>query len=499
MSILKNKKIVLGVTGSIAAYKSPLLVRELVKAGAAVNVVMTASSTQFVTPLVMENLSKNPVAIEMFQESIQSGGAWHIQLAHWCDLMAVIPCSATTLAKMANGICDSALVTVATALPQEVPLVIAPAMDSTMWLNPATQRNVNTLKHDGAIIIPPAEGELASGLTGPGRLPEIDVLMKFIWDALQFNTSVKKDVHSSHKNIDIQSHGADKEIPIEEEKPDNDGIEIIVEKKKDKQKPYEEALKEALEKPIQSLEDALDKDKWNAEFEFSQMKDKEEGIEPETNKLSGKKILITAGPTVEKIDDVRYISNHSSGKMGYALALAAKEAGADVTLVSGPVNISSPDGIKTVNVESAKEMYDSVMKEFPEIDIAILSAAVSDYTPKEVYDGKLKKMDVGKNMNIELESTIDILATLGSAKKENQKVIGFALESANEIENGWKKLKAKNADMIVVNSANKPQSGFGGDENTITILTRDGKEQAYPPMSKLLCAGAILKKIAGIL
>lgn len=493
MSLLKNKKIVLGVTGSIAAYKSPLLVRELVKEGAAVNVVMTPSATNFATPLALENLSKNPVAVGMFDESVQAGGAWHIQLAHWCDLMIIAPCSATTLGKLAHGICDSALVAVATALPGDIPFIVSPAMDSTMWLNPATQRNAMTLENDGAIIIPPEEGELASGITGPGRMPEIDEIMKYISDSFDVETS------PDDPEIEITTENKKKDINKAEEKTGDDNtIEVIFEKKKETKKTYEQALREALDTPAYSLEDAVAKQKWDAELEFTKMKNEKDGAVPQTDIFKGKKVLITAGPTYEKIDDVRFIGNYSSGKMGYSLAGVASELGADVTLVSGPVNIKAPKGINVKNVESAEEMYDAVISEFDKSDYAILSAAVADYSPKNRVEGKIKKMDTGNNMSIELKSTKDILASLGKIKNEKQKLIGFALESSNEIENGWKKLQAKNCDMIVVNSANKPQSGFKGDDNTIMMLTTDGKQKNFGPAPKYFCARAIFDRLAEI-
>lgn len=471
MSItLKNRKIILGVTGSIAAYKAPLLVRELVRSGADVHCIMTPSAKNFVTPLTMANISRNPVLIEMFDESIQTQGAWHIQLAHSCDLMIVAPCSATTLGKIAAGICDNALVTLAIALPKDAPLVIAPAMDSSMWLHPSTQRNINTCERDGAIIIPPVEGELASGLMGPGRLPDVDVLMNYIIEVLE---------HQSHmKNYE----------PF---RPENLKFKFKTESEQ------QDRIKEALETPINTLDDAVQKDKWTTELEMTQLKDKHAGRTPEVQTYyKGKKVIITAGPTYEKIDDVRFIANHSSGKMGYALAKEARKLGADVTLICGPVTLITPAGVKRIDVVSAKEMYDVVLREFPTANIAILAAAVADFTPVDPKDGKIKKSDTGEHFVLEMNTTQDILATLGQQKKLDQKVIGFALESTNEIENGWKKLKEKNCDMIVVNSANQPHSGFRTDDNTITLLTTDGREDRYPPMSKELCGQMILYKIA---
>lgn len=395
--VLRNKKIIVGVTGSIAAYKSANLVRELKKAGAEVFVMMTPASANFITPLTLANLSRNPVSIEMFDKEAQRGGAWHIQLAHECDLMIIAPCSASTLSKLANGNCDNALVTVATALPRKTPLIIAPAMDSTMFLNPSTQRNIETLKNDGYIIIPPEDGDLSSGIVGPGRLPDIYILMSTIIKALR-----------------------------------SDG------------------------------------------------------------KLRKKTIMITAGPTVEKIDDVRFVSNFSTGLMGYSLAEAASDMGAKVILISGPTNLTPPDNVELIKVTSADEMYQAATTHFPKADISILSAAVADFTPEGVKKGKLKKDDFGEEMVLKLVKTKDILADLGSKKKGKQLLIGFALETDNLIDNAKKKLVNKNCDMIVLNEANKPNSGFGVQLNTITILSKDGSTKEYPPQSKYECAENIL-------
>ena len=449
---LKNKKIILGVTGSIAAYKSPLLVRELVKARAKVNVVLTPSATHFVSSLVLSNLSGNPVLSEMFESDNQTSGAWHIKLVHNCDAMIIAPCSATTIARIAIGLCDTALSTLAIALPRSIPLLISPAMDTSMWEHPATQKNVQILKDFGVIIIPPDEGELSSGLTGPGRMPEIAVLMEYL-----VNTFAER------MNIETESNQSKQIVP---------------------NLPFYQKIKEENEH--------------NAEFELAELKSNERFLAETGTFLKRKKILITAGPTYEKVDDVRFIGNYSSGKMGFALAEEANRAGAVVTLISGPVNLEQSKDIKRINVESASEMYNAVLKEFASCNIAILSAAVSDYTPSDKYPGKIKKLEAGDNINLSLKSTDDILLNLGNSKKPGQKLIGFALESANEISNGWKKLKTKNCNMIVVNSANKPRSGFKGDENTITILLRNGQQFSYVPMSKNRCAQEILKKIRDI-
>ncbi|MCX7736410.1 MAG: bifunctional phosphopantothenoylcysteine decarboxylase/phosphopantothenate synthase [Candidatus Kapabacteria bacterium] len=470
-NILKNKRIIVGITGSIAAYKIPYLVRELVKNEAIVNVVLTPSAKNFVTEITLANLSRNPVICEMFDLNAQKGGAWHIHLAHEADLMIIAPCSASTLSKLASGLCDNSLTTIATALPLNVPLLVAPAMDSTMFESPATQRNINILKSDGVIIIPPEEGELSSGLVGIGRLPEPDILLEKIIDVLEkWNYTDKKTFNEQ------KLEKATTETPNE------------------KDKNYEQRLKEALEKNIPSLADSVEKDKWSAELEFTNLKRKLSG-DKNYMSLAGKKVLISAGPTIEKIDDVRYISNFSSGKMGYALAEVAKDLGAEVLLVSGPVNITAPENVNLIKVTSAQEMFETILSNFSNYDIIIMSAAVADYTPAEKTEGKIKKKATGDKLILELKSTNDILAEIGKNKTNSQFLVGFALESENEIQNGWIKMKEKNCDMMVVNSANVPDSGFGSDDNTITVLRKDGKEISYQKLPKKICSLEIFKNI----
>jgi len=458
---LKNRKILLGVTGSIAAYKSAYLARELMKTGAEVRVVMTSSATQFISSLTFANLTKYPVAVEMFDDSAQQGGAWHIHLANWCDIMLIAPITASTLGKLANGICDNALVTVATALPRSKKLVVAPAMDSEMWLHPSTQRNIDILKSYGCNIIPPADGELSSGLTGPGRFPEIVDIISYIHDSLSdnFDDNVLND----------------------------NSIEVEVIKKK----PKEEDIL------INTIEDAVDKDEWSANLELSKLKDEINDIDK--NFLRGKKILITAGPTYEKIDDVRYISNHSSGKMGFALAEEAIKIGGEVTLIAGPVSLETPEGVIRINVKTASEMHQAVLSQYKEANIIIMAAAVADFTLEKPHSGKIKKDAQEQGMTLNLVPSVDILSELGKNKNEKQVLIGFALESENEMEYGRLKLEKKNCDMMVINSANKPKSGFGGDDNTITIITRSGQEKPYPPMPKTECATAIYNAVRTIL
>lgn len=479
---LENKKIILGITGSISAFKAPLIVRELIRKGAEVKVVMTPSACEFITALTLSNLTKNPVIVDMFDKNMQTKGAWHIELSHWCDAMLIAPCSATTIARIAYGMCDNALATIAIALPSDKPLIIAPAMDSTMFGSKQVQSNLALLANFGYIIIPPEEGELSSGLFGPGRLPETNVILDYLINALFNNKkSILNNSVNNEKSKANQQNNSDIIIEVKSKKKDN---EIKA-----------EDIERAVEKSVFTLQDAIDKDKWSAELEFSNLKRQILNIN-DTYKFSDKKILITAGPTVEKIDDVRYISNFSSGKMGFALAKIARALNAKVTLITGPVALLTPEGVERIDVQSAEEMFEAAAKQFENSDIAILSAAVADFTPSEKYSGKIKKSEVGEKMSLELKNTKDILAHLSKIKNDNQVVVGFALESKDEIENGWKKLKEKGCDIIVVNSATKSQSGFQGDYNTITILSRDGKQISFPPMTKEQCSIEILNSIA---
>ncbi|MBM4173281.1 MAG: bifunctional phosphopantothenoylcysteine decarboxylase/phosphopantothenate synthase [Ignavibacteria bacterium] len=418
---LQGKNIILGVSGSIAAYKAPMIVRELIKLGAEVRVVMTPSSEQFVSRTVLMNLSKHPVAVDMFEDEVQEGGSWHIHLAHWCDAMLIAPCSATSLARLATGFYDTALSIIACALPKEIPLLIAPAMDSDMWEHPAVLRNIEILKDDGAIIIDPAYGELASGIIGQGRLPEIQELMRQCCLALG--------------------------MPISDLSIDNEqGIE-------------------SHEEPLQS------------------------------KPLYSKHVLITAGPTYERIDDVRFIGNFSSGKMGFALAQQASQLGALVTLITGPVSLKTPIGtIRRLDIESARDMHDMVMKEIAGQDIIIMTAAVADFTPRVLHEGKIKKGEA-ESMQVDLVKTTDILAELGTIKQQGQMLIGFALESSHHIEYGIKKMTEKGCDMMIVNQANKPNSGFGGDMNTISIIDHSLQVKQFPSMTKHACAEAIFEHI----
>ena len=390
---LAGKHIIVGVTGSIAAYKSALLVRELVKAGAEVRVIMTASACEFITPLTLATLSGSDVVLDMFPQD-RSKGTWHIHLGVWADLMVIAPASANTIAKLAHGFADNALSSLALAV--RCPLVVAPAMDTDMYLHVATQDNIEILRTRGASIVEPESGELASGLTGPGRLPDTPVLMQ----AIETCAGVSGD-------------------------------------------------------------------------------------------LSGRRVLVTAGPTHEAIDPVRYIGNHSSGKMGFAVASAAARRGAEVTLVSGPTVLAAPQGVKRVDVESARQMYDAVMAVEAQMDICVLAAAVADFTLPAPAESKIKKENLGReNMTLELQRTPDILAQLG--KQKHGVLVGFALETDNMMENALRKLRGKNADIIVLNNPREEGAGFGTDTNIATIIHADESSEALSLMTKEQLADVIL-------
>ena len=391
--MLKGKKILLGITGSIAAYKSVFFVRLLVKAGAEVRVIMTEGAKDFVSPLTFGTLSKNKVYSELFDED---SWANHVKLGRWADVMIIAPASCNTLAKMSNGICDNLLLAV--YLSSKSPVVIAPAMDEDMWLHPATQKNINILKQNGAHFLPVNNGELASGLTGEGRMAEPEEMINF--------------------------------------------LEIFFEKK---------------------------------------------------TELKGKKALVTAGPTHEAIDPVRFISNHSSGKMGIAVANELNKRGADVQLILGPSTIKPDDQIKIKNVVSADEMYNECMRDFQTYDIIIMAAAVADYSPKKVSTQKIKKQS--EEFSLELMKTKDILFEAGKRKSSKQILVGFALETNNEKENALKKLAHKNADFIVLNSTNDEGAGFGLDTNQITIFDKNKKEYKFPAKSKKEVAVDIINTI----
>ena len=394
--MLKGKHIILGVTGSIAAYKAASLVRLLVKEGAEVKVVMTPLAKEFITPLTMATLSKNPILVDFYNPE---NGDWHshVALGLWADLYLIAPASANTIGKMAAGIADNLLLT--TYLSAKCPVVVAPAMDLDMYRHPATQRNLEVLRSYGNMIVEPESGELASGLVGKGRMEEPERIAEFV-------------------------------------------------------KEY-----------FQGRQD-----------------------------LQGKKVLVTAGPTYEKIDPVRFIGNYSSGKMGFALAEELAGRGAEVVLVAGPVDLSvRHPAIRRVDVESAAEMRDAAVAEFPKCDAAILSAAVADFTPKTRTDEKIKR---GKeDMRLELVPTHDIAADLGRMKRHGQVLAGFALETNDEENNALSKLRRKNFDFIVLNSLNDKGAGFGVDTNKVTIIDKEENKREYALKSKREVAGDIVDKL----
>ena len=398
MEILNGKHIVLGVTGSIAAYKAAYLVRLLIKKGAEVQVVMTPAAKEFITPLTLSTLTRKPVVSEFFD---RRDGSWnsHVDLGQWADAMLIAPCTASTLGKMASGVADNMLIT--TYFSMKAPVFIAPAMDLDMYSHPVTQRNIQTLTSIGNIFIEPASGELASQLVGKGRMQEPEVIVT--------------------------------------------------------------ALEEYFSKQAQ---------------------------------LSKKKVLITAGPTYEAIDPVRFIGNHSTGKMGFALAEECAARGADVTLIAGPVNLKTVHpGITRIDVTSAQQMYEAAMKHFPQSDAAILCAAVADFTPAEVAQSKIKRKG---EITLTLKPNPDIAASLGAIKRPDQRMVGFALETNDEFSNAQDKLERKNLDFIVLNSLRDEGAGFGYDTNKVTLIDRKGSEE-LPLQSKKDVAKAIISKLAGLL
>ncbi len=400
--MLKGKHILLGISGGIAAYKSALLVRDFVKAGADVQVVMTRNATQFVTPLTISTLSKREVIVEMFPSDAREPVAqWtkHIDLALWADIMLIAPATANTIAKIAHGYADDFLSTLVLAL--RCPLAVAPAMDVDMYLNETTQENIGTLRETGCHVINPEEGELASGLTGPGRLPEPSTLFAF-------------------------------------------------------------------------TESVLDK---------------------APGDLKGKRVLVTAGPTHEPIDPVRYVGNHSSGKMGFALANVAAQRGAEVTLICGPVSIKTPRNTRRINVQRAEEMQSAVEREYETSDIVIMAAAVADFSPVQASTSKIKRETLAEDrLILELKKNRDILKSLGSNKK-HQFLVGFALETDNGVENAMKKLQSKNLDMIVLNNPGEKGAGFGTDTNIVTVITPDGAVESLPKQSKFDVAHDIMNRV----
>lgn len=389
--VLKGKKILLGISGSIAAYKIPILVRLLMKEGADVQVIMTPAARDFVTPLTLSTLSKRPVFTEPFNPV---DGSWnsHVDMGNWADLMLIAPASATTLAKMANGIADNLLIT--TYLAAVCPVFFAPAMDLDMFQHPATQRNIQTLQSYGNHLIAPRDGELASGLCGAGRLEEPDAIVGVI----------------------------------------------------------------------------------RKFFEVPQS-------------LAGKKVLITAGPTVEPIDPVRFISNHSSGKMGYALAAEAVKRGAEVVLISGPVALEVPKGLTLRKVTSAQDMLQACTEEFESSHVVVMAAAVADYRPDKAETSKIKK--TGHQPVLQLTENPDIIKTLASRRLAGQFIVGFALETDDEVQNAMKKIDSKGLDAIVLNSLNDRGAGFGTDTNKVTMIHRSGSSLITKLESKEVIASRV--------
>ncbi len=398
---LRGRNIILGITGSIAAYKAAALCRILVREGAAVRVVMTALAKEFISPLTMATLSKNPILVDFFNPE---NGEWnsHVSLSEWADCYLIAPVTANTMGKMATGVADNLLLT--TYLSSRAPVVVAPAMDLDMFTHPTTKRNMDALAKDGVHFVEPASGELASGLVGKGRMAEPEEIAAFLNDLFAGEDSKKKT-------------------------------------------------------------------------------------------LTGKKILVTAGATIEAIDPVRFISNHSTGKMGYSIAEVLAERGADVTLVSGRTELAVPKGVRRVDILSAQEMYEASVKAFDSSDGAVMCAAVADYTPKSVSDKKIKKGD--GDLSISLSRTRDIAAELGAVKGDRV-LVGFALESDDLMQNACKKLSSKNLDFIVLNSLRDPEAGLRVATNRVTIIDSKASEE-LPLMSKRDVAARIVDRIEKLL
>ncbi len=404
--MLQGKHILLGISGGIAAYKSALIVRELVKAGAEVQVLMTPAATQFITPLTLGTLSKREVVVEMFPAvpgNVGHGWTAHIDLALWADLMVVAPATADILAKAAHGLADSFLA--ATLLALRCPLAVAPSMDVDMYRHPATQENIRILRSRGVIVLEPESGELASGLSGEGRLPEPSTIVAWI-DSLLTGTAAD---------------------------------------------------------------------------------------------LQGRKILVTAGPTQEPIDPVRYVGNRSSGKMGFAIAEVASRRGAEVTLVAGPVALDTPNGVERINVATAGEMEQAVIARFPSVDALVMCAAVADFRPEHPKPEKIKREQFRSDgMTLHLVANPDILKHAGQLKKR-QVLVGFALETEDGPSNARSKLAAKNLDLIVLNNPLDEGAAFGSDTNVVTLLSRDGTGIELPKLSKTEVARRILDATAALL
>lgn len=444
-SPLSGKHIVLGITGSIAAYKSCLIIRALVKRGAEVQVVITPAGKEFITPITLSALSRHPVISDFFS---QRDGTWHshVDLGLWADAMLIAPCTASSLGKMAHGVADNMLVT--TYLSMKAPVFIAPAMDLDMYQHPSTQANINTLKGYGNRFVEPTSGFLASGLEGKGRMQEPDLIVeeleRFFADSLKETT----------------------------QEGDQDQEEM-------------------------TQEDTLDQEETTQKGAQDQEKMTQEAAQKEKMlPLAGKRILITAGPTYERIDPVRFIGNFSSGKMGFSIAEECRRRGAEVTLVAGPTALQCDAAIRRVNVESAQEMYEACLPAFDTADAAILSAAVADFTPEQKAESKIKRE--ADDLVLRLRPTHDIAKTLGQRKRPGQRLVCFALETNDEEANARGKLERKNADFVVLNSTRIPGTTFNADDNQIVVVTREGV-RSYPKKSKQEVASDIIDVLQGLL
>lgn len=444
-SPLSGKHIVLGITGSIAAYKSCLIIRALVKKGAEVQVVITPAGKEFITPITLSALSRHPVISDFFS---QRDGTWHshVDLGLWADAMLIAPCTASSLGKMAHGVADNMLVT--TYLSMKAPVFIAPAMDLDMYQHPSTQANINTLKGYGNRFVEPTSGFLASGLEGKGRMQEPDLIVE---ELERFFANPLKDT---------TQEGA-----------------------------------QGQEKTTQ--EDSLDQEETTQKGAQDQEKMNQEAAQKEKMlPLAGKRILITAGPTYERIDPVRFIGNFSSGKMGFSIAEECRRRGAEVTLVAGPTALQCDAAIRRVNVESAQEMYEACLPAFDTADAAILSAAVADFTPEQKAESKIKRE--ADDLVLRLRPTHDIAKTLGQRKRPGQRLVCFALETNDEEANARGKLERKNADFVVLNSTRIPGTTFNADDNQIAVVTREGV-RSYPKKSKQEVASDIIDVLQGLL
>lgn len=444
-SPLSGKHIVLGITGSIAAYKSCLIIRALVKRGAEVQVVITPAGKEFITPITLSALSRHPVISDFFS---QRDGTWHshVDLGLWADAMLIAPCTASSLGKMAHGVADNMLVT--TYLSMKAPVFIAPAMDLDMYQHPSTQANINTLKGYGNRFVEPTSGFLASGLEGKGRMQEPDLIVE-----------------------ELEHFFAD---------------------------PLKDTTQEgAQDQEEMTQEDILDQEKTTQKGAQDQEKMTQEAAQKEKMlPLAGKHILITAGPTYERIDPVRFIGNFSSGKMGFSIAEECRRRGAEVTLVAGPTALQCDAAIRRVNVESAQEMYEACLPAFDTADAAILSAAVADFTPEQKAESKIKRE--ADDLVLRLRPTHDIAKTLGQRKRPGQRLVCFALETNDEEANARGKLERKNADFVVLNSTRIPGTTFNADDNQIAVVTREGV-RSYPKKSKQEVASDIIDVLQGLL